>query len=114
MDLTPLTPPPQCLRTSWLLLKDAVARSHRDWRSFSSSLFTLVRQTAVAVFLCTNFPTRALDLTIMYGTSFLRQRAGKKHTISIGSTSWALITSLAFLFSTKSTTWLMPYLITFG
>merc|ERR1719198_2112044 len=59
-------------------------------------------------------PRRPLPLMMQYGTSFLRHSAGSQHTISIGSTSWAMTTSLAVLFSTRVVTWLRPYFKTTG
>ncbi len=40
----------------------------------------------------------------------LRQRAGRNTTSSIGSTSSAMTTRLAFLASTRATQWFRPYL----
>merc|ERR1719321_73387 len=65
-------------------------------------------------FLCTSWPRRPLPLMMQYGTSFLRHRAGSQHTISIGSTSCAMTTSFAVLFSTNVVTWLRPYFRTTG
>merc|ERR1719221_2032095 len=59
-------------------------------------------------------PRRPLPLMMQYGTSFLRHRAGSQQTISMGSTSWAITTSLADLFSISVVTWLRPYLMTCG
>mmetsp|Transcript_47819 Transcript_47819/g.111530 ORF Transcript_47819/g.111530 Transcript_47819/m.111530 type:complete len:224 (-) Transcript_47819:12-683(-) len=61
-----------------------------------------------AVFLCTRVPRRALPLMMQYGTSFLRHRAGIQQTISTGSTSWAMMTSLASFCSMSVVTWLRP------
>merc|ERR1719247_3067007 len=47
---------------------------------------------------------------MQYGTSFLRQSAGSQITISSGSTSCAITTSLACLLSMRDVTWLSPYL----
>mmetsp|Transcript_28216 Transcript_28216/g.89869 ORF Transcript_28216/g.89869 Transcript_28216/m.89869 type:complete len:225 (-) Transcript_28216:103-777(-) len=114
-DLMPMMPPPHCLRcSSYLSLKLALTASITLARSWLSSFFTLVMQTAVAVFLCTSWPRRALDLTMQKGTSFLRQRAGSHTTSSTGSTSWAMHTSLALDCSMREVTWLMPYFTTSG
>merc|ERR1719424_2231041 len=51
---------------------------------------------------------------MQYGTSFLRQSAGNQQTSSMGSTSWAMMTNLATLFSTKVVTWFNPYFNTTG
>merc|ERR1719476_369738 len=51
---------------------------------------------------------------MQYGTSFLRHKAGNQQTISMGSTSWAMTTSLAALFSMRVVTWFKPYLRTVG
>merc|ERR1719337_227282 len=75
-----------------------------------SSLRTDVNATADAVFWCTSVPRRALPLMMQYGTSFLRQSAGNQITISRGSTSCAITTSLACLLSMRDVTWLRPYL----
>merc|ERR1719161_1406030 len=83
-------------------------------RSLWSSFLTDVKATQEAVFLCTSCPRRDLPFTMQYGTPFLRQRAGSQTTSSIGSTSWAMATSLAALFSTSVVTWLRPYLMTVG
>ena len=48
-----------------------------DW----SALFTVVKQTAVAVFLWTTAPRRDLPLTMQYGMSILRHRVGSQTTI---------------------------------
>ena len=75
----------------------------------TSSRLTSDRATAVAVFLWTSLPRVDLPLTITYGTSILRQSAGSHTTSSIGSTSWAMTTRRAFLFSTSQVIWLIPY-----
>src|SRR6266536_579798 len=49
-----------------------------------------------------------------YGTPIFRQRAGRKITNSIGSTSLGMRTKEAFLFSIRPTTWLRPYLTAYG
>merc|ERR1719266_2752325 len=51
---------------------------------------------------------------MQYGTSFLRHSAGIQSTSSIGSTSWGITTSFAWLFSISVVTWLRPYLMTWG
>merc|ERR1740139_614476 len=79
-----------------------------------SSTFTAVRATQVAVFMWTNLPRLAFPRTKQYGTSNLRQRVGRKTIISMGSTSWAMTTSWAFLDSTNSVTWLRPNLMWLG
>lgn len=42
--------------------------------------FICVKATEVHVFLCTSLPSRALPLTMQYGTPILRHRAGRKMT----------------------------------
>mmetsp|Transcript_109836 Transcript_109836/g.342354 ORF Transcript_109836/g.342354 Transcript_109836/m.342354 type:complete len:222 (+) Transcript_109836:209-874(+) len=79
-----------------------------------SSALTSVRQTTVAVFWWTRLPRRALSRTMQYGMPILRQRAGSQTTSSMGSTLWAMHTSLAFLASTSVVTWLRPNLMTHG
>merc|ERR1740139_74796 len=79
-----------------------------------SSTFTAVRATQVAVFMWTNLPRLAFPRTKQKGTSNLRQRVGRKTIISMGSTSWAMTTSWAFLDSTSSVTWLRPNLMWLG
>merc|ERR1719382_1131858 len=51
---------------------------------------------------------------MQYGTSFFRQSAGSQQTISMGSTSCAMTTSFAALFSISVVTWFSPYLMTVG
>merc|ERR1740130_2579757 len=113
-DLMPMLPPPHFLRTSALSLNCALKLFAKVSSSFLSSLETAVRATQEAAFLCTSWPKRPLPLMMQYGTSFLRQSAGNQHTSSIGSTSWAITTSLAALFSTSVVTWLRPYFTTTG
>lgn len=79
-----------------------------------SSPLTSVTATAVAVFLLTNCPNNALPLTKQYGTFIDLHRVGSQITNSIGSTSWAMTTSLAFFSSTNLVMWLSPYLRTTG
>merc|ERR1712110_903330 len=64
----------------------------------------------VAVFLPTSAPSRALLFTMQYGTPRALQSDGSHITISIGSTSCAITTSLASFSSTSLVTWLMPIL----
>lgn len=82
----------------------------------SSAWFSLksVRATTAAVFLCTKVPNFALFWTIAYGISSDLQRVGKNTTVSIGSTSAAIRTSLAFFCSTRYVTWLRPNLRLMG
>merc|ERR1740130_2149070 len=107
-DLMPMLPPPHFLRTSALSLNCALKLFAKVSSSFLSSLETAVRATQEAAFLWTSWPNRPLPLMMQYGTSFLRQSAGNQHTSSMGSTSWAMTTSLAALFSTSVVTWFRP------
>mmetsp|Transcript_9782 Transcript_9782/g.26412 ORF Transcript_9782/g.26412 Transcript_9782/m.26412 type:complete len:202 (-) Transcript_9782:179-784(-) len=109
-----MMPPPQRLRTSALSLNCALKLSASLSSSALSSCRTVVRATHDAAFLCTNIPSRPLPLMMQYGTSFFLQRAGNQQTISMGSTSCAMTTSFAVLFSIRVVTWLRPYLITCG
>merc|ERR1719409_2140095 len=80
-------------------------------KSSKSSLWTSVRARQEAVFMWTSLPRLALPLTKQNGTFFFLQRAGRKQIISMGSTSWAITTSLALFSSTRVVTWLRPYLM---
>lgn len=125
-DLLPRSPPPQCLRASSYLSVLSKGNSvlagnyqvinHRKYThklalaadtsvdsSFWSSLLTSWRARTAAVFLWTTVPRRAFDFTITYGTPILRHSAGRKMTSSIGSTSSAITTRLAFLASIRAT-----------
>mmetsp|Transcript_99466 Transcript_99466/g.257074 ORF Transcript_99466/g.257074 Transcript_99466/m.257074 type:complete len:217 (+) Transcript_99466:124-774(+) len=113
-DLMPMMPPPQRRRVSELSLNCALKLEASVSRSFWSSLFTAVTATQAAAFLCTSWPRRPLPLMMQYGTSFLRHRAGSQATISMGSTSWGMTTSLAALFSIRVVTWFRPYFSTTG
>mmetsp|Transcript_55250 Transcript_55250/g.179490 ORF Transcript_55250/g.179490 Transcript_55250/m.179490 type:complete len:211 (+) Transcript_55250:359-991(+) len=59
-------------------------------------------------------PKRPLPLMMQYGTSFLRHKAGNQQTVSMGSTSCAITTSLATFCSMSVVTWFRPYLMTCG
>mmetsp|Transcript_74199 Transcript_74199/g.164091 ORF Transcript_74199/g.164091 Transcript_74199/m.164091 type:complete len:271 (-) Transcript_74199:22-834(-) len=113
-DLMPMIPPPHLLRCSALSLNWPLKLLASVSRSFWSSLLTVVSAMHDADFLCTSCPRRPLPLMMQYGTSFLRQSAGNQQTISIGSTSCAMTTSLATLFSMRVVTWFKPYLMTWG
>lgn len=56
---------------------DSVSLLNEVWSSFLTS----VKARTVAVFLWTTCPSRALPLTMQYGTSIFRQRAGSQITI---------------------------------
>merc|ERR1719473_375456 len=109
-----MMPPPQRLRCSALSLNWALKLFASVSRSFWSSLLTAVTAMQEAVFLCTSWPRRDLPLMMQYGTSFFRHKAGSQQTSSTGSTSCAMTTNFAALFSTSVVTWLSPYLITCG
>merc|ERR1711918_170506 len=79
-------------------------------RSLAFSDLTSVMARHVAFFLPTTAPRRALDLTMQYGTPRALQSDGSHTTISMGSTSWASTTGLAFFSSMSVVTWLMPIL----
>lgn len=53
-------------------------------------------------------------MIIQNGTFYYIQSDGNHITNSIGSTSWAITTSLAFFYSTRVVTWLRPNLIIYG
>mmetsp|Transcript_16059 Transcript_16059/g.41632 ORF Transcript_16059/g.41632 Transcript_16059/m.41632 type:complete len:232 (-) Transcript_16059:44-739(-) len=113
--LAPMMPPPHrrlsSLKRSLKLTRiDSLSLLKAAW----SSLRISVKASAVAVFLFTTWPRRALDLTMQYGTPILRQRAGRKMTTSMGSTSWAITTSCAFFSSISHVMWLIPYLTVMG
>merc|ERR1719424_1494212 len=109
-----MMPPPHLRRISALSLNCALKLFARVSNSFLSSFCTAVMATQEAAFLWTSCPKRPLPLMMQYGTSFLRQSAGNQQTSSMGSTSWAMMTSLADLFSTSVVTWLRPYFNTTG
>mmetsp|Transcript_11408 Transcript_11408/g.31803 ORF Transcript_11408/g.31803 Transcript_11408/m.31803 type:complete len:271 (-) Transcript_11408:38-850(-) len=113
-DLMPMMPPPHLRRTSVLSLNWPLKFPARVSSSFLSSLLTEVNATTAAAFLCTSCPNLLLPLTMQYGTSFLRQSAGSQTTISMGSTSCAIATSLACFCSIRVVTWFSPYLMTWG
>mmetsp|Transcript_49245 Transcript_49245/g.139046 ORF Transcript_49245/g.139046 Transcript_49245/m.139046 type:complete len:264 (-) Transcript_49245:13-804(-) len=110
----PMMPPPHLLRCSAFSLNSAWKFLARRSSSVWSSFLTVVSATHEANFLCTSFPRRDLPLMMQYGTSFLRQSAGSQTTSSMGSTSWAITTSLASLSSTRVVTWFKPNLTTCG
>ena len=103
-------------------------------RACWSSDRTSSTATTAEVFLPVIRPRRALPLTMQYlrsksartrdepsrfgsrahGVPVFRQRAGRNTTSSIGSTSSAITTILAFLASIKATTWFKPYLAKTG
>merc|ERR1719305_17145 len=74
----------------------------------TSLAFFSVMARQVAPFLPTTAPRRALDLTMQYGIPRALHRLGNQQTTSMGSTSCAMTTSLAFFSSTSVVTWLMP------
>merc|ERR1719240_1928782 len=114
MDLTPMMPPPHLRCISAFSLNCRLKLLASVSSVFWSSLPTDVIARHDAVFLCTNLPSRDLPFTMQYGMFFLRHSVGSQHTSSIGSTSCAMITSLALLSSTSWVTWFRPYLITAG
>mmetsp|Transcript_27886 Transcript_27886/g.37246 ORF Transcript_27886/g.37246 Transcript_27886/m.37246 type:complete len:207 (+) Transcript_27886:354-974(+) len=79
-----------------------------------SSVLLAVKATTAQFFLCTSVPRRALPFTMQKGTFILRQRAGSQTTSSMGSTSWAMTTMVAFFCSIRVVTCLRPYLRTAG
>ena len=107
-------PPPQvrvCFTSSLnLALKFALS----VWSLLESSLFTLVRHTTAAVFLCASAPSRALFLTMQYGISFFLHSAGRHTTSSIGFTSFAMQTIFALPSSMRCVTCFSPNLSTAG
>merc|ERR1719215_1633102 len=109
-----MMPPPHLRRTSEFSLNCCAKFAANLSNSALSSCFTVVKAMQDAVFLWTNCPRRALPLMMQYGTSFLRHKAGNQQTNSIGSTSCAITTRLADLFSTKVVTWFKPYFNTCG
>merc|ERR1719424_2637253 len=109
-----MMPPPHLRRISALSLNCALKLFASVSNSFLSSFCTAVMATHEAAFLWTSCPKRPLPLMMQYGTSFLRQSAGNQQTSSMGSTSWAMMTNLAALFSTKVVTWFNPYFNTTG
>merc|ERR1712006_56670 len=96
--------------SSYWSAKLASAMVMRLARSLAFSDLTSVMARHVAFFLPTTAPRRALDLTMQYGTPRALQSDGSHTTISMGSTSWASTTSLAFFSSMSVVTWLMPIL----
>lgn len=108
--LIPMIPPVESFLSAWLSLYWALKFFWRVLKSYKSSFLTSVKATQVAVFVWTSFPSLAFDFTIQNGTSFFLQRAGKKANSSIGSTSWAITTSLALHSSTREVIWLRPNL----
>merc|ERR1711977_30596 len=86
----------------------------RFWRSFWFSAFTLVIARQVAVFLPTTAPRRALLFTMQYGMPRALQRLGSHTITSMGSTSCAMTTSLAFFSSMREVTWLIPIFTAMG
>merc|ERR1719421_1099746 len=109
-----MMPPPHLRRCSTFSLNAWLKEVASVSSVFWSSLGTVVSARHDAVFLCTNLPRRDLDLTMQYGTPFLRHSAGSQQMISIGSTSCAITTSLAFFSSTSVVTWLRPNLMAGG
>ena len=103
-----MIPPPHFLFSAYFVVK----LSCSEFSAASSSGFTPVRHTHVAVFWCTNAPRRPLPLTIAYATPILWHRAGSHITSSRGSTSFAIRTSFAFLRSTSFVTLSRPYFTT--
>ncbi|GMC39807.1 unnamed protein product [Saccharomyces cerevisiae] len=83
-------------------------------KAASSSALTSVKAATAEVFWLTKVPNLALPLIMAYGTPIFLHKAGRKTTNSIGSTSLAIKTNLAFLFSIKETTWFKPYLTAYG
>merc|ERR1711939_1178450 len=80
----------------------------RLWRSLRFSGFTSVIARQVAVFLPTTAPRRDLLFTMQYGTPRDLHRLGSHTMTSMGSTSRAITTSLAFFSSMREVTWFMP------
>merc|ERR1719245_928152 len=108
-DLEPITPPPQCLRiSSNRSLKLVFTASVSLFMAARSSLFVAHRARQAAVLRRTTRPRRALFFTMQYGTPIFLQRAGRKRTISKGSTSWAMMTREAFFCSTRVVTVFTP------
>ena len=105
--------PPPHLR-SGLSLNWVLKLSERTLSLFSSSLLTFVRATTAAFFLFVSVPSLALPLTMQKGMSILRHRAGSHTTNSIGFTSCAIATILAFLVSIRWVMCLRPYFRTTG
>ena len=105
--------PPPHLR-SGLSLNWALKLSESTLSLFSSSLFTFVKATTAAFFLFVSVPSLALPLTMQNGISILRQRAGSHTTSSMGLTSWAIATILAFFVSIRWVMCFSPYLSTSG
>mmetsp|Transcript_16433 Transcript_16433/g.57418 ORF Transcript_16433/g.57418 Transcript_16433/m.57418 type:complete len:202 (+) Transcript_16433:164-769(+) len=110
--LRPMMPPPHVRSVSTALLYCERAISCRLSNLERSSLFTSVRATTAVFFWCTRVPRRPRLFTIMYGTSMRRHSAGSHTTSSIGSTSAAMTTSVAFFCSISVVTWFRPNLST--
>ena len=104
----PMTPPPHWRNASELSLNWALHIDCSRWNCCTSPVRTPVRATHVAFFWFTVEPRKALELTMQYGTSILRQRAGSHTMSSRGSTSAAMTTNFAFFFSTRCVTWFRP------
>mmetsp|Transcript_40007 Transcript_40007/g.52375 ORF Transcript_40007/g.52375 Transcript_40007/m.52375 type:complete len:207 (-) Transcript_40007:232-852(-) len=111
--LRPITPPPHFVRAAALSLKRALALSQTFSKAARSAgrMSLVLRATTAAFFWWTRVPRRPRLLTITYGTSILRQRAGSQRTSSAGSTSEAMTTRPAFLFSMRYVTWFKPNLM---
>ena len=114
-DLTPMMPPPHLrFASAKRSLYEPLIASTSLENSILSSFLIAVSASAVAVFLCTTAPRRALPLTMQYGTFICLHSAGSQITSSTGSTSCAMHTSCALPCSTRYVMWLIPNFTTTG
>ena len=103
-----ICPPHDFLISSARSLKLVLTDSTNLPKADRSSALTLVKATQEQFLRPTSLPSLDLPLTMAYGTPILRQRVGRKRTISTGSTSWAMTTNWARFFSTWVVTRLTP------
>jgi len=114
LALIPITGAPQVLWAALDSKYSVLPKVQSLSKSFLSSFLTWVKATQLAVDCLQALPSLALFLTITYGTFLFLQSCGNHKTNSIGSTSWAITTSLASPLSTKEVTWFNPNFNTTG